>query len=166
MLRRPPRSTRTATLLPYATLFRSLDRSARGATSPHARGGRRALRHRARDDPRPCGALCSRAHIRLLRTGRNQSRPLLDAHQYSHRIAERRRGPVRPARRLGDGHIADREPRRPDTLSALWRPALAHRQFPAASELSARPPAGDRKSIVEGKSVYVRGDLEVRRIIK
>src|SRR3546814_5685187 len=121
MLRRPPRSTRTATLLPYATLFRSLDRSARGATSPHARGGRRALRHPARDDPRPCGALCSRAHIRLLRTGRNPSRPLLDAHQYSHRIAARRRGPVPPARRLADGPIADPETPRPVTLSEIGR---------------------------------------------
>src|SRR3546814_15400256 len=30
MIRRPPRSTRTDTLFPYTTLFRSLDRIARG----------------------------------------------------------------------------------------------------------------------------------------
>src|SRR3546814_2470809 len=45
MLRRPPRSTRTDTLFPYTTLFRSLDRHQRGLQ----RANRRALRgHRAR----------------------------------------------------------------------------------------------------------------------
>src|SRR3546814_12253234 len=43
MRRRPPRSTRTDTLLPYATLFRSLGRTARGVVAPrhghHVRGG-------------------------------------------------------------------------------------------------------------------------------
>src|SRR3546814_5577894 len=45
MVRRPPRSTRTDTLFPYTTLFRSAVRSGR----PRADGGgglrRRALRH-------------------------------------------------------------------------------------------------------------------------
>src|SRR3546814_1387805 len=34
MIRRPPRSTRTETLLPYATHFRSLAKAARGLFSP------------------------------------------------------------------------------------------------------------------------------------
>src|SRR3546814_1232553 len=41
MLRRPPRSTRTDTLLPYTTLFRSVYANRpRPADSPPARGGR------------------------------------------------------------------------------------------------------------------------------
>src|SRR3546814_18415261 len=39
MIRRPPRSTRTDTLFPYTTLFRSR-RSARWARSPSAEGDR------------------------------------------------------------------------------------------------------------------------------
>src|SRR3546814_13378421 len=43
MIRRPPRSTRTDTLFPYTTLFRSHPEAARGASlvgrpSPHRRG--------------------------------------------------------------------------------------------------------------------------------
>src|SRR3546814_916434 len=37
MIRRPPRSTRTDTLFPYTTLFRSLYRWPRGAVPPRAR---------------------------------------------------------------------------------------------------------------------------------
>src|SRR3546814_7562150 len=37
MIRRPPRSTRTDTLCPYTTLFRSHDRHIRSARLPHAR---------------------------------------------------------------------------------------------------------------------------------
>src|SRR3546814_5253077 len=42
MIRRPPRSTRTDTLFPYTTLFRSLPRRPgplRGAGGSHAHGG-------------------------------------------------------------------------------------------------------------------------------
>src|SRR3546814_3056625 len=56
MIRRPPRSTRTDTLFPYTTLFRSaeLDRHARRAIRPQAAerrcrcGGRRVQPDRAR----------------------------------------------------------------------------------------------------------------------
>src|SRR3546814_10565490 len=54
MIRRPPRSTRTDTLLPYTTLFRS----ARGVR-PHLRDGHRCrdrIRHPRRDPHRPTGA--------------------------------------------------------------------------------------------------------------
>src|SRR3546814_19245643 len=36
MIRRPPRSTRTDTLVPYTTLFRSLSRRARGTSAASA----------------------------------------------------------------------------------------------------------------------------------
>src|SRR3546814_19842141 len=38
MIRRPPRSTRTDTLFPYTTLFRSYDNSAQGARNQHPGG--------------------------------------------------------------------------------------------------------------------------------
>src|SRR3546814_5352466 len=50
MIRRPPRSTRTDTLFPYTTLFRSLFRGAR------ARGGRNSLLLNAGDDAGADGA--------------------------------------------------------------------------------------------------------------
>src|SRR3546814_19510157 len=40
MVRRPPRSTRTDTLLPYTTLFRSADRAARPAPARRPGAGR------------------------------------------------------------------------------------------------------------------------------
>src|SRR3546814_13482575 len=40
MIRRPPRSTRTDTLFPYTTLFRSRRRSLGGANDPTRRGTR------------------------------------------------------------------------------------------------------------------------------
>src|SRR3546814_7130224 len=40
MIRRPPRSTRTDTLFPYTTLFRSYRHLAAGGTSPHSAKGR------------------------------------------------------------------------------------------------------------------------------
>src|SRR3546814_6520017 len=46
MIRRPPRSTRTDTLFPYTTLFRSAAGSARARFSP-AHAGRRARRRRS-----------------------------------------------------------------------------------------------------------------------
>src|SRR3546814_7433740 len=48
MLRRPPRSTRTDTLFPYTTLFRSLDVE----QTPLASLAEQALRGEARDDVR------------------------------------------------------------------------------------------------------------------
>src|SRR3546814_17325421 len=45
MIRRPPRSTRTDTLFPYTTLFRSAARRRRG---PVGEGGRRGFRRRNR----------------------------------------------------------------------------------------------------------------------
>src|SRR3546814_14047855 len=44
MIRRPPRSTRTDTLFPYTTLFRSSDRGQDGQTEGDGVGDRRYLR--------------------------------------------------------------------------------------------------------------------------
>src|SRR3546814_4909414 len=44
MIRRPPRSTRTVTLVPYTTLFRSTARRRRGAPVGDADGGDHAAR--------------------------------------------------------------------------------------------------------------------------
>src|SRR3546814_2792440 len=49
MIRRPPRSTRTDTLFPYTTLFRSIARSCRAGDGGVRRGN---LRSRRRDRPR------------------------------------------------------------------------------------------------------------------
>src|SRR3546814_1324496 len=48
MIRRPPRSTRTDTLLPYTTLFRSADRDPRGAALRQADRLARSAAGRAR----------------------------------------------------------------------------------------------------------------------
>src|SRR3546814_16448661 len=65
MLRRPPRSTRTDTLLPYTTLFRSCD-----VRSPWQKGGvenaigriRRSLPRNANLDQLPQQAIAAAAH--------------------------------------------------------------------------------------------------------
>src|SRR3546814_5274981 len=62
MIRRPPRSTRTATLFPYTTLFRSRRRALHGANDPRCARRPERVRSRpggpARGDgrPRPPGA--------------------------------------------------------------------------------------------------------------
>src|SRR3546814_9564602 len=61
MIRRPPRSTRTDTLFPYTTLFRSLD----AAVGPDV--GRRALALLARRRAQPGNA--RRPHLRDLLLG-------------------------------------------------------------------------------------------------
>src|SRR3546814_11745576 len=56
MIRRPPRSTRTDTLFPYTTLFRSpyrKDLGSRGATRPSAHRHRRPRRPHRRSGGRP-----------------------------------------------------------------------------------------------------------------
>src|SRR3546814_12471552 len=68
MIRRPPRSTRTDTLFPYTTLFRSDRDAGRGGPSPRARGHRR---HARLGDP-PAGRAGRRAamkHVAVLKGG-------------------------------------------------------------------------------------------------
>src|SRR3546814_12493052 len=52
MIRRPPRSTRTDTLFPYTTLFRSAKAEELGVHSPE---GRRAITQRTRDPKMDAG---------------------------------------------------------------------------------------------------------------
>src|SRR3546814_8948788 len=77
MIRRPPRSTRTDTLFPYTTLFRSPRRRQLVADTRGARGGRAGARHgidglsgaRGRTESGRSRALCDR---RRLRAGRSE----------------------------------------------------------------------------------------------
>src|SRR3546814_5202219 len=84
MLRRPPRSTRTDTLFPYTTLFRS-NRPVAGATLGALRGGRLAehllpLRRR----PVPRDALAAAARDRELHPLRQaRLRPAAGGHRRS-----------------------------------------------------------------------------------
>src|SRR3546814_5592116 len=65
MLRRPPRSTRTDTLFPYTTLFRSRAHPARDDDGGRPDGARRQS---AQDVPSPGDAACPRARYgRLVR---------------------------------------------------------------------------------------------------
>src|SRR3546814_16357587 len=112
MVRRPPRSTRTDTLFPYTTLFRSGPRGT-------GRG----------DD---CAARYAGAGI-----------PTADG--------DRRRRLSRTSRTVRGG------------LSS----AVAHKEPPHTREGDdGRGNAGDRKSVVKGKSESVSGDRGGRRIIK
>src|SRR3546814_8981333 len=67
MIRRPPRSTRTDTLFPYTTRFRSLRRGGRS----RAAQARRVCRHQLAQQPGRRGATCpgvSPTHQVLMRT--------------------------------------------------------------------------------------------------
>src|SRR3546814_19672914 len=103
MIRRPPRSTRTDTLVPYTTLFRSADPiPVQGA----ARGGDRAALHQ------PAERRASRRHLRLRRL---RAAALFEPDQVRkrHRLAEllgaaerRDRDRDRPqARQIGRAHV-------------------------------------------------------------
>src|SRR3546814_9671585 len=81
MIRRPPRSTRTDTLFPYTTLFRSgrtpaEDALRQGTARDDARDRRRPRLHRAGDDRRSAGAEGnrSRADRRALTNSAMRSR--------------------------------------------------------------------------------------------
>src|SRR3546814_2011495 len=70
MIRRPPRSTRTDTLFPYTTLFRSPARrnngardSSTGRGSAAPAGGRHGITHCSRHRHRPEGYLSNRADV-------------------------------------------------------------------------------------------------------
>src|SRR3546814_1327139 len=88
MIRRPPRSTRTDTLFPYTTLFRSADRC-RPASEPRQCATSASFRQgfgSARQD-RPGGCRCSAAIRRsgaAGRVGRAQRRPSQVARSEEH----------------------------------------------------------------------------------
>src|SRR3546814_1072261 len=75
MIRRPPRSTRTDTLFPYTTLFRSLEGDGRGAGARAARpgaicrpGNLAAGRHIDQDRPDEHGGWRSEEHTSELQS--------------------------------------------------------------------------------------------------
>src|SRR3546814_5162157 len=61
MIRRPPRSTRTDTLLPYTTLFRSSSRTAAARAHRRQRAGTARRPRRSSTPPRPRGDRTSRS---------------------------------------------------------------------------------------------------------
>src|SRR3546814_4126698 len=65
MIRRPPRSTRTDTLFPYTTLFRSIVRQQQAAVVQGSRqGGRRRVRRGAIEGQRPVEGRDAGLHVR------------------------------------------------------------------------------------------------------
>src|SRR3546814_9506420 len=69
MIRRPPRSTRTDTLCPYTTLFRSIGGAAGSADAPW-RTQEPAGRHHLRGAPRPLACRVRRARLPRCRPAR------------------------------------------------------------------------------------------------
>src|SRR3546814_10927109 len=136
MTRRPPRSTRTDTLFPYTTLFRSVpphrQRAAATATTPHA------------------SAVSSPSAIRRKRPpGRRETSPPDP--------------PARPGRNRNGPHRQGPSPRRRDRRSIFRQ---CRYELPPYAPQSPRVRTQDRKSAVQGKSVSVRVDLGGRRNIK
>src|SRR3546814_12874465 len=72
MIRRPPRSTRTDTLFPYTTLFRSHSPRAHRTICRSGRGSRRPSRNRRPREgggrSRPCARLRSEEHTSELQS--------------------------------------------------------------------------------------------------
>src|SRR3546814_11591016 len=127
MIRRPPRSTRTDTLFPYTTLFRSAGRAAAvagcggGRLDPCARrrgGGRRAARPR-------------RARLSLGRPtgGRSLFRPAAPLVPGAHDPRPARR-PAAPPLRSRPTPPALRRERRARALPAAWHPSGAPHKHP------------------------------------
>src|SRR3546814_7415455 len=77
MIRRPPRSTRTDTLFPYTTLFRSASNAHCARVVSHLerrrRGDRGAAGGRARADRPVAARRAGRGHCRLVRAARDDA---------------------------------------------------------------------------------------------
>src|SRR3546814_18319434 len=119
MIRRPPRSTRTDTLFPYTTLFRSWRRAVLAAT-------------------------------------RRAANAYAETRSHHHRWR---------ARRESTSSASDVDSQHRESRADLEHPRVLPRlgQLAAGGQTRSR---ADRKSVVEGKSVSVRGDRGGRRIIK
>src|SRR3546814_12414642 len=138
MIRRPPRSTRTDTLFPYTTLFRS---AASSAGSHRCSACPRWMRMRRRSARRCSCPTLPRRRRRNLRLSDLCTDLNLDP---------------RAARLDVAGLTADSRAVRPGYLFAALKgtPADGHRFI------------ADRKSVAEGKSVEVRVGSGGRRYIK
>src|SRR3546814_18213322 len=147
MYLRPPRTTRTDTLFPYTTLFRSPGGCSPSAASPRRRRRARSPSVHGRPSARP-SCWPAPAHRSVPRKGRRKDLPTyfddrrgVDAGQVSAGIL----------RRGAKFHSA----------SAI-RSTIGSRPRVAAAKLRGQ----DRKSVVEGKRVSVRVDLGGRRILR
>src|SRR3546814_4261574 len=104
MIRRPPRSTRTDTLFPYTTLFRSHERYARTPRSRNPRPRPRALPRRAAArrghhlPPRPAPALSRRSRAAV---DRRDGDDAVAPRQIWHRLDRPRRSYDLPPRHVG-----------------------------------------------------------------
>src|SRR3546814_19484611 len=143
MVRVPPRSTRTDTLLPYPTLFRSQRSDVWGRARFDDSAGRGEPFHRCRSD--------TVQGEQLVKVGGQVRERAMS------RVDER------PGRRATDPHAVE-------VGSAVGRDRGRTRGAPRLGRLGASQHLlhrlADRKSVVSGKSVSVRVDLGGRRIIK
>src|SRR3546814_2262059 len=172
MVRQPPRATRTDTLFPYTTLFRSWSRPARRRSAPanghgpaRPAAGRRGGTGRGSWNRGPKVAGCH---------GQERSRDAIPV------LRGRKSGGAKRTARIGrrepateDGHAyrhrRGRSRRRlPGRASGPGRDRCGAAGARAASGGIGRPRAdgGDRKSVVWGKSVSVRVELGGLRLIK
>src|SRR3546814_13292940 len=142
MIRCTPRTTRTDTLFPYTTLFRS-----------------RCRRHQAvRRRAAPCGAVpASAAEARHAAARRTDQPP----RRRVGRLAGTLPGGISRHRGGGDPRpLFPRQRGRLDPRARSWPWAAVRRQLLVLAG------AEDRKSVVSGKSVSVRVDLGGRSITK
>src|SRR3546814_13892951 len=137
MIRRPPRSTRTDTLFPYTTLFRSAVVAQRALQHEAAQGSDDAP-HRQRRAAWP-GMAGPRPHRRLERSSRVPYRRRLPAHLHDRGTSPELRARL-PA--FGNGRIACR-------FLANTRKASEALLFGYLSYI-------DRQRVVQGKIVYFR----------
>src|SRR3546814_8351686 len=101
MIRRPPRSTRTDTLFPYTTLFRS-----QSVISPSARGRRPRLRSLLKKGDEACSYIAHDPR-HSIRAGSGLDRRPRDRHDPDARHRRRAAGEFGPSRNAnGDGAVA------------------------------------------------------------
>src|SRR3546814_8464467 len=160
MIRRPPRSTRTDTLFPYTTLFRSVPgdvqhgqrRRVKGvvissrdmAQLPHIGGEIFAVPHGSADQESPIGQMLCRQREKFLHTRFPLGQAVTQKGEIARKTGFRCNGTVGiGTKRVIDGHT---------TLSTKRAISRNHRRTAAIGQHKDK----DRKSAVWGKSVSVR----------
>src|SRR3546814_10831672 len=125
MIRRPPRSTRTDTLFPYTTLFRSV-----WCRHHHDRRGIIGCSSGGRDAPSParqarCGPVGREPHLRLLRSDADPERALV--RRRSRRAENNRLTKLRESIRTGRGsrRAGNRSEEHTSELQSLMRISYA-----------------------------------------
>src|SRR3546814_19579948 len=147
MIRRPPRSTRTDTLFPYTTLFRSKAESA--VEVRIGSGGRIVRRWSAAFPPAPgADLILPGAAVPFLAPPRHRARVV---------IGRDRAAALRIAPRFAVQRVAG-------TAGRAFRLVL-RREVRVACMFGRARPYPDRQSVVSGKSGSVRVDVGGRRFI-